>query len=228
MACMMMCGHLAERCARSLKYSLSSKMMKQAEDCLEPPAEECKIDTLCVLIALGYNINVKNMYSDTALHNAARGGCVKAIEMLIANGADPNAQNKDGNTPLMEAVWLGKPKAVSALISHGADPGIKTDNGQTVLSMMSSSLADDAVLNEMLIAVGVESHKLLNIGGMPLISAAKQGDVELVRTLLDEGRRRECRRRQRPYSPHGSCEAGPEHECHLSLDVTMRRYQCSG
>ena len=149
-------------------------------------AEECKIDTLCVLIALGYNINAKNMYSDTALHNAARGGCVKAIEMLIANGADPNAQNKDGNTPLMEAVCLGKSKAVSALISHGADPGIKTDNGQTVLSMMSSSLADDAVLNEMLIAVGVESHKLLNIVGMPLISAAKQGDVELVRTLLDE------------------------------------------
>jgi len=150
-------------------------------------AEECKIDTLCVLIALGYNINAKNMYSDTALHNAARGGCVEAIEMLIANGADPNAQNRDGRTPLMDAVWLGQAKAVSSLVAHGADPGIKTDNGQTVLSMMSSSLADDAVLNEMLIAVGVESHKLLNIGGMPLISAAKQGDVELVRTLLDEG-----------------------------------------
>jgi uncharacterized protein len=150
-------------------------------------AEECKIDTLRVLIALGYNVKAQNIYSNTPLHNAAKAGCLEAIDILIANGADPNAQNRDGRTPLMDAVWLGQTKAVSSLVAHGADPEIKTDNGQTVLSMMSSSLADDAVLNEMLIAVGVESHKLLNIGGMPLISAAKQGDVELVRTLLDEG-----------------------------------------
>ena len=150
-------------------------------------AEECKIDTLRVLIALGYNVKAQNIYSNTPLHNAAKAGCLEAIDILIANGADPNAQNRDGRTPLMDAVWLGKAKAVSSLVAHGADPGIKTENGKTVLSMMSSSLADDAVLNEMLISVGVESHKLLNIKEMPLISAAKQGDVELVRTLLDEG-----------------------------------------
>ena len=151
-------------------------------------AEECKIDTLRVFIALGYNVKAQNIYSNTPLHNAAKSGCLEAIDILIANGANPNAQNRNGRTPLMDAVWLGKAKAVNALLAHGADPGIKTENGETALMMPGSFLAkDDAILVQNLISAGAKPDQSSNSGKTPLIAAARFGQIGNVKILLDEG-----------------------------------------
>jgi uncharacterized protein len=151
-------------------------------------AQECKIDTLRVLMALGYDLTAQNMYSDTALHTASMTGCVEAIDILVAGGVDPNTQNKDGKTPLMYAVELGKSKAVDALIAHGADPQIQTKYGDTALTMTDSALLkDDADIVNKLMGAGAKPDHSTDYGKTPLMAAAKWGRVEIVKTLLDEG-----------------------------------------
>ena len=51
-------------------------------------------------VAEGTDVNAKDEYGDTPLHDAAREGDSEAVEILIANGADVNAINNRGKTPL--------------------------------------------------------------------------------------------------------------------------------
>lgn len=57
----------------------------------------------------------------TALHYAAREGCVKCVEYLLAAGADPDTEDPDRETPLLLALQNMHFDASAVLIKGGAD-----------------------------------------------------------------------------------------------------------
>ena len=60
-------------------------------------------DMCLVLIAAGFDVNIKTMYGETPLMCAAGNGLEKVCSILLKNGADVNATDVFGNTPLMWA-----------------------------------------------------------------------------------------------------------------------------
>ena len=67
------------------------------------------------------NVNAKNYWNETALHQAANLGTPENIMALLKAGADVNALNKDGSTPLHYAVTAERPENTHALLQAGAD-----------------------------------------------------------------------------------------------------------
>ena len=52
------------------------------------------------LLENGYNVNSKDQYGNTALHEAVRHNYVPIIKLLLKYGANINVKNKFGETPL--------------------------------------------------------------------------------------------------------------------------------
>lgn len=82
-------------------------------------------------LALGNNVDERDIKGATPLHFAAEGGHIDIIEALLAKGANPNAHSEIGNTPLHEAAWKGRIAAAKLLIRRGADPSLKAVDGKT-------------------------------------------------------------------------------------------------
>jgi ankyrin repeat protein len=68
--------------------------------------------------AEGADVNAKDKYEWTPLHNAATQGHKKITELLIAKGADVNAKS-DFGTPLDYAIKGDKTETADLLRKHG-------------------------------------------------------------------------------------------------------------
>jgi len=71
----------------------------------------------------------------TPLHEAARGGYTKVIEVLLLRGADVNARNEDGQTPLHLAARSGEGAAAKLLIGARARVNARDRTGCTPLDV---------------------------------------------------------------------------------------------
>lgn len=80
----------------------------------------------------------------SALHMAALGGSVEAIDLLLDAGALPNVQaHCHGMTPLMVAVWHRNPGVVERLLAHpGIDVGMRSRMGATAEELIGGFVAD--------------------------------------------------------------------------------------
>ncbi|HPC96208.1 MAG TPA: ankyrin repeat domain-containing protein [Sedimentisphaerales bacterium] len=122
----------------------------------------------------------------TPLHEAARNGDIATAKTLIANGTDVNAKDTSrletmGMTALHYAVMNGHKDIVELLIASGADLNIKSQEGDTPVDL--------AVLYS-LRPQGKEIFRLLVEKGArvsAIHAAAYLGDVDKLRTLLDQG-----------------------------------------
>lgn len=67
----------------------------------------------------------------TALHYAARNGCLDAVQLLVETyGADPNPRAKQSVTPFQMAVWRNHLHVCQYLVNHcGVDPTQVNDFG---------------------------------------------------------------------------------------------------
>ncbi|XP_046549030.1 IQ motif and ankyrin repeat domain-containing protein 1-like [Haliotis rubra] len=68
---------------------------------------------------------------NSALSEAANGGCADTLHLLLEHGANPNTQGQFGRTPLYRAAFAGHLEACQVLMQHGADPRIFAADGQT-------------------------------------------------------------------------------------------------
>ena len=64
-------------------------------------ASDGNIEVVKQHIAAGTDVNTKDKYEWTPLHQAAGYGHKEIAELLIANGADVNAKEEGGMTPLL-------------------------------------------------------------------------------------------------------------------------------
>ncbi|MBR2462030.1 MAG: ankyrin repeat domain-containing protein, partial [Spirochaetaceae bacterium] len=92
-------------------------------------------DLYSLLLTYKANVNVKDMYGDSALHVATMNGAEdKTLNQLILAGADISERNKEGVTPLALAVDHRKTSIIQFYIGAGADIHAEDNMGNTPLT----------------------------------------------------------------------------------------------
>ena len=111
--------------------------------------------------------------AEGSINIAAGAGHIEAVKKHLADGADVNTKDSDGMTPLHSAAYGGHKEIAGLLIAKGADV-----NAANNVKLTPLDLASDEV-------VGL----LLKQGGKrgSILGAAKVGDLENVKELLDAG-----------------------------------------
>jgi len=155
------------------------------------------------LLRAGANVQAANDLGVTPLLLACTNGSRAIVEALLAAGANPNASAEGRETPLMIASWTGNADVVRRLIAAGADVNAKeASRQQTALMWAVSERHADVV--RLLVQRGADVHARTVVnatnrrpgmratgaaaaGLTPLLFAARVGDVESARILLDAG-----------------------------------------
>lgn len=160
------------------------------------------------LVEAGADVNAANELGATPLWLAALNGSVEMLEALIDAGADPNVSLTMGETPLMSAARSGQLEAVEVLIENGADiNAAETERGQTAL--MWSVAQSHSEVARLLLEHGADlsartkvwyqlentagntnpsgNFEMAHGGSSALMFAARIGDIETARVLLDAG-----------------------------------------
>ena len=192
------------------------------------------LETAALLIQAGADVNAANDLGVTPLLMACTNGHADLVEALLAAGADPNAALPSGETPLLAASRAGSPGAVESLLAtrrrrerrradagpDAADVGrrqpacggrggahCRRRRHQRALARSATAYTTWAATGPAGSASSVIPLEEVAIGGStPLLFAARSGDVESARLLLDS-RRRSARHRGRRQRPAGDCRA---------------------
>lgn len=131
-------------------------------------------------------LNARGTDGSTPFMVAALYGDASLVSRLIALGGDPNIGNDAGVTAL---IWAATdPAKVRILVDAGADVNARSDNARTPLFAAATRHGNAGVL-ELLIEQGAEVNPP-NLGpadSTPLVEAARVGDAEMVRLLVDRG-----------------------------------------
>jgi ankyrin repeat protein len=161
-----------------------------------------------LLIRAGANVNAANDLGATPIWLASVNASAPMIARLVKSAANPNAALASGETPLMAASRSGGVSAVQELLRAGANVNAKERlHGQTAL--MWAVEQRHAAVARVLIEHGADLHARSSVrhqlentagntnaagdfemahgGSTPLLFAARQGDVETTRVLLDAG-----------------------------------------
>jgi uncharacterized protein len=174
------------------------------------------LETADLLIRAGANVSATNREGVTPMQLAAVNGNAAMMEKLIKAGANPNAPlSKFGDTALMLAARTGKIDGVKLLLDNGAQVNaVETWGGTTVLMWAVSERNLEAV--KLLISHGADvnarsyfvpsahgrgfegatpvppkpDQKVDELAGgwlTPLMFAAREGDLEITKTLVAAG-----------------------------------------
>ena len=109
------------------------------------------------------------------------------ISPLLAAGANAAAALPTGETVLMRAAWTGTAEVVKLLLAHGAVVNVPdTPRGQSAALMWAISQRHSDVAR-LLVEQGADIHARSATGFTPLLFAAREGDVESARILLQKG-----------------------------------------
>jgi uncharacterized protein len=173
--------------------------------------------TADTLIKAGADVKSVNRYGVTAMNLAAMNGSAAMVRKLLDAGADPNTSTPGGETALMTAARTGKVDSVTLLLDRGAKVNAKDDvHGQTALmwavlenhaDVVELLLARGADINAHTNVTttkgeyvparpaaasgnGIIRQRALptpNGGITPLLFAIRDGNVPMMRLLLDHG-----------------------------------------
>jgi ankyrin repeat protein len=133
-------------------------------------------EMLKFVLAQGLDINGLNDYGFAALHNTQS---VDAVECLLRFGADINLPATDTRTPLDIAIFHNNEKKTAFLIAHGAtvDPD---------MLVAASGRNGKLGILKALLAKGVKLEAAYDNGENALHRAAKGGNIEILRFLLEQ------------------------------------------
>jgi uncharacterized protein len=110
---------------------------------------------------------------ETVVMTAARSGNADVVRLLLDRGADVNAREKyKGQTALMWAAADRHPAVVKLLLDHGADWKVRSFDRETKVPRLSAASSISPIAR----------------GGFTALSfAAREGDIESARVMLDGG-----------------------------------------
>jgi ankyrin repeat protein len=122
---------------------------------------------------------------ESVLMSCARTGNTEAVGALLAAGADVEAREQtEDQTALMWAVAQGHADVVRLLIDHGADVTARSRERRQVISRR---LQSELKYGELGRNYGTDAEETRVGGFTPLLFAARHGDVESARLLLEAG-----------------------------------------
>lgn len=140
------------------------------------------VEVAKLLLDSGAQVNMPTDSFESPLTLAACGGHVDLAMLLIERGANIEEVNDEGYTPLMEAAREGHEEMVALLLSQGANINAQTEETQeTALTL--ACCGGFLEVADFLLKAGAD----LELGSStPLMEAAQEGHLELVRYLLDQ------------------------------------------
>ena len=133
----------------------------------------------------GAEVNIKNFYGDTAIHEAVKLNNIMLTELLLSNDADINLRNYEKWGPLHTATSLGYKEIVRILVSNGAYVNAKLDDGSTPLHL--AAWYGRKEIAETLIVSGAELNSKNANGWTPLHIATEADMLQLAELLVKEG-----------------------------------------
>ena len=175
------------------------------------------VAAVAALIKAGADVKAANRYGVTPINLAASNGNAAIIRKLLDAGVDANSANPGGETALMTASRSGSAEAVKLLLDRGANANAKDAiHAQTALMWAVLENHADVVKLLIAGGADVNAHTTVTLpkgeyvparaggasgngiirqralptadGGMtPLLFAIRDGNVEMLRLLLDHG-----------------------------------------
>lgn len=133
----------------------------------------------------GVPLQSKDLYGNTALHEAAGRGNTDISELLVKRGADIGAKNKVGWSPLHKAVYNGHDSVVKFLINNGADVNAKDVNDDTPLHV--AAVRGRMGSAQLLLEKGANIKTKDKDGWAPIHAAVQKGHIKLVNLLINKG-----------------------------------------
>jgi ankyrin repeat protein len=105
-----------------------------------------RLDALRVMLNLGAPVDGYSggVFGNTALHAAAAGAQVHAVDALLAAGAKPDLPDKNGYSPAHVAAANGSVPILKALAAKGADLRARAPDGRTPLDFARERGMDEA------------------------------------------------------------------------------------
>src|SRR5262245_27809212 len=164
-------------------------------------------ETVNLLLRAGADAKARNRYGATPLSEAVTSGSVALVEALLKAGADPKTlTTEDGETVLMTAARAGNLEVVRTLLNRGAAANAREKyKGQTARMWGAADRHPNVV--KLLLEHGADwkvrsidretrvprlsaasSISPIARGGFTALSfAAREGDIESARVMLDAG-----------------------------------------
>ena len=133
-----------------------------------------------VLAELGADVNGRDEFRRTALHEASTGGDIEVLDALLRLGADPELADAVGVTPLMLASGEGDLAHIDRLVASGADVNRADSSGSTPLFWAATRGQCEAI--RQLAAFGADVNVRADRGITPLIHASRRGVRDCVVT----------------------------------------------
>jgi len=156
--------------------------------------------TVKLLLLHGAEVNAQDSHGQTALMFAAQNGYASIVQELLSKSADVNLRNSDGLTALYGALSTGHSEIAEVLMAKDTDINVFGTLGMNLLTLVVGrndttmarkliergfDLKREIIINEWDGKKHIEYHS--TAGGMALVAAASQGNLELIRLLLDRG-----------------------------------------
>lgn len=147
-------------------------------------ASSGRIDIAKILLSNGAKLELRDNGGTTALSLAAAKGHDKMVALLLEKGANINAKDGKGLDPLMMSSKGGYVTLTRTLLEKGANLHLSTNEGDSAV-MLAAKNGHRAVVDLLL----DRGAKIPSTGrdGQSLIVAAIQGDLNLIKELIEKG-----------------------------------------
>ena len=137
------------------------------------------------LLASGADANEADSRGTTPLHYAAAVGTPEIMRILIDGGAHVNARTAFGATPLLWSAYSAD--KVKLLIDHGADVNARSKFGNTPLTVAAAQARNGEVVRYLLAHGASVKDARNDLDQTALSRAARAGDLDMVRLLIEKG-----------------------------------------
>lgn len=135
----------------------------------------------------------------SALHKACQVGSLGCVRLLLDAGVPVDEPaTTTGHTPLIEAIWFKRPDIAKLLLDRGASLAVRTHYGFSLLDHMDYALKVNRIDTDRLerAAAHVRAREAADkaaAAALPLVAAAKAGDLAGLRAALEAGADPEAR-----------------------------------
>jgi ankyrin repeat protein len=150
-------------------------------------SDECRVAIARLLLKNGSKIAARDKEKFTPLMFAAQEGVVPLCDLFVQSGAKVDAVDNKGNTALLWAARKGHLQSCLTLIGLGANVRLANKDGTSLGIRLAQSRKLPVLLGLHQAGVGVDFSMVDGYGWNPLHWAAKYGQKDMCRFLLDHG-----------------------------------------
>ncbi|XXH02274.1 hypothetical protein Hte_008643 [Hypoxylon texense] len=157
---------------------------------LQKAAARGKLPLVQLLLDHGAEVNPRRESEVPPLVKAAEGGHADIVAELLKRNANPNGRNRNGQTALFSACMKGHNKVVEILLRGRASVEVQDKEGRSPLLFLASEKPGKGKkwtieTLKLLLSHGANIEVKDQIGRTPLLWAATNGNIDLVRILLE-------------------------------------------